>query len=112
MSDFTDFSCCADHILNVGEVLNQRTLPPQFSHFPLAYSGRISTIVVSGTDIPRPLGMFQPRGPESEAVFGPCMKLDYELETACIVGRASKHGVPVSVEEAEDHIFGFILIND
>ena len=45
-------------------------------------------------------------------MFGPCMKLDYELETACIVVRPSKHGVPVNVEEAEDHIFGFVLIND
>jgi len=107
---FTDFSCSKEHVLNAGEaVFNKREMPPGFLHFPVGYAGRASSIVVSGTPIRRPHGQFRSNG---EVIFGPSQAVDYELEVGCVIGKPSKLGDRVSLEDAEDHIFGLVLIND
>jgi len=78
---------------------------------PIAYNGRASTVVVSGTDIRRPLGQMKPRGAQ-RPVFGPCRRLDIELEIGAVVGTPNGMGAPVTVAEADDMIFGFVLLND
>jgi len=45
-------------------------------------------------------------------VFGPCRLLDMELEMAFFVGPGNQLGEPISIKNAEDHIFGFVLMND
>lgn len=78
----------------------------------MGYHGRASSVVISGTPIKRPNGQTCPV--EGEApVFGPCRLMDFELEVAFFVGGPSTEvGVPVPIEEAEDHIFGFVIMND
>ena len=110
VGDFSDFSCSRDHVLNAGEaVQGVRKLPPGFLHYPVGYGGRSSSIVASGTDIRRPLGQY--RSTEG-VVFGPSQRVDFELEVACIVGKPSRLGKPVDINNADEHIFGFVLLND
>jgi fumarylacetoacetase len=86
-------------------------LLPNYKYVPIGYHGRASSIVVSGTDIKRPKG--QNRSDQDKPpVFGPCKNLDYEMEVGFFVGRGNDLGDPVSIKDAEDHIFGLCLVND
>jgi fumarylacetoacetase len=80
-----------------------------FSSMPLAYHGRSSSIVVSGTDVHRPSGQYLKDGVET---FGPSQKLDFELELGVFVGKPSQRGKPIAIDQADDHIFGYVLMND
>lgn len=105
IGDFTDFSVSKSHNLRAGEaILGKSFLPPGFLHFPLGYGGRASSIVVSGTDIERPLG--QMWDAKKDVVFGPSRAVDYELEVAAIVGKPVRMGERVSAKDADEHIFG------
>ncbi|KAL4886119.1 hypothetical protein BJY04DRAFT_229286 [Aspergillus karnatakaensis] len=116
ISGFTDFSNSLNHVQNAGRaILNDPSPPPGFFHFPIAYTGRASTIVVSGTPITRPKGHFYDRtNPTPKTViYGPCRALDYEVELGVIVGRGFKgDGEGVSAKEAEEHVFGWVIVND
>ncbi len=110
---YTDFYSSKEHATNVGSMFRDPTnaLLPNWLHIPIGYNGRASSVVVSGTPIRRPLG--QTKAPTAEAPsFGPCRKLDFELETAFIVGQGNALGAPIPVGEAEAHIFGMVLMND
>lgn len=110
IGDFTDFSCSKEHVLNAGEaIMGKRFLPPGFLHFPVGYTSRTSSIVVSGTPVVRPRGQFRKDG---AVVYGPSEQMDYELEVACVVGKPSKWGESVHVKDADEHIFGLVLLND
>ena len=112
VGDFTDFACSKEHLLNSSEAIyNVRRLPPGFLRFPISYTGRTSSIIVSGTPIRRPLGQFRGAG-DDEVVYGATRELDYELEVACIVGRPTALGDTVSLQDAEEHLFGLVLMND
>ena len=113
VGDFTDFSCSADHVVNAGEaVFGERKMPPAFPHMPLGYGGRSSSIVVSGTPVIRPLGQYRSKTEKGKVEFGPCQNLDYELELGCIVGKKVKMGEIVTAAQADEHIFGVVLLND
>jgi fumarylacetoacetase len=90
--------------------MKKRFLPPGFLHFPIGYTARTSSIVVSGTPVTRPRGQF--RNGKGDVVYGPTEQMDYELEVACIIGKPSEFGKSVRIEDADDHIFGFVLLND
>jgi fumarylacetoacetase len=110
VGDFSDFSCSRDHVLNAGEaVLGVRELPPGFLYFPVGYGGRCSSIMPPGSGVLRPSGQF--RSP-SGVSFGPSRAVDFELELACVIGQPSQYGKPVEINVAEEHIFGFLLLND
>lgn len=113
VAGYTDFYAARQHAINAGTLLRgaQNALTPNWLHMPIGYNGRASTVVVSGTPIRRPSG--QRRAPDAEAPdFGPCRRLDFELEMGAVLGQGSTHGTPVSVEEADDLIFGYVLLND
>lgn len=76
---------------------------------PVAYNGRSSSVVVSGTPFHRPVGQFQADG---QVHFGPSRRLDIEVEFAAFISRGNELGRPIDVDQAEDHIFGFVLLND
>ena len=110
---YTDFYASREHATNVGTMFRdpQNALMPNWLHVPIGYNGRASTVVVSGTPIRRPNG--QLKGPGDEAPrFGPTEKLDIELEIGAIVGTPNAMGQPVTVGEAFDNIFGYVLLND
>ncbi|RDW85617.1 hypothetical protein BP5796_03942 [Coleophoma crateriformis] len=110
IGDFTDFSCSRDHVLNASEaVFKKRELPPGFEYFPVGYTARTSSIVISGTKIKRPKGQYRDG---EKVVFGPTRRLDYELEVACVIGKGNKLGDSIRVEDADEHIFGLVLLND
>ncbi|HEV2976415.1 MAG TPA: fumarylacetoacetase [Casimicrobiaceae bacterium] len=110
---YTDFYSSKEHATNVGSMFRdpKNALLPNWLHMPIAYNGRASSVVVSGTAVRRPQG--QLKLPDREQpIFGPSRKLDFELETACVVGEANALGEPIPIAEAERHIFGLVLIND
>ncbi|MCJ8052261.1 fumarylacetoacetase [Shinella curvata] len=111
VSEFTDFYASKNHAFNVGVLFRgpDNALPPQWTHMPIGYNGRASSIVVSGTPIRRPMG--QIRG-ESGPEWMACRRLDLELELGAIVGADSRMGERLTVEEAEEMIFGYVLLND
>jgi fumarylacetoacetase len=113
IGDYTDFYSSYHHAHNVGTMLRgpENALMPNWKWLPVAYHGRASSIVVSGTEVKRPHGQMKP--PDASApAFGPSKSLDFELETAFFIGPGSPLGQPVSVNQAEDHIFGIVLMND
>ena len=110
---YTDFYASKEHATNVGTMFRdpKNALMPNWLHIPIGYNGRASTVVVSGTDVRRPLG--QLKSPTaSEPHFGPTQKLDIELEMGAIVGTPNEMGAPLTVEQAQANIFGFVLLND
>ncbi|MFV0411342.1 MAG: fumarylacetoacetase [Paracoccus sp. (in: a-proteobacteria)] len=111
VTEYTDFYASRNHAFNVGVLFRgpENALPPQWTHMPIGYNGRASSVVVSGTGITRPMG--QLKGGDGP-VWAPCKRLDLELELGAIVGAGNPMGSRVSVEEAEAMIFGYVLLND
>ncbi|UUX51175.1 fumarylacetoacetase [Nisaea acidiphila] len=113
VSEYTDFYAGKQHAFNVGTMFRgpENALPPNWLHIPIGYNGRASSVVVSGTDFHRPKG--QLKAPDAEMPeFGPSKRLDIELEIGAVVGTGSGFGKPVSVAEADEMIFGYVLLND
>ena len=113
IGNYTDFYSSYHHAHNVGTMLRgpENALMPNWKWLPVAYHGRASSVVVSGTDVRRPQGQIKP--PDATApLFGPTKSLDYELEMAFLIGPGNSLGQPVPIDRALDHIFGFVLMND
>jgi fumarylacetoacetase len=113
VSEYTDFYAGRNHATNVGTMFRgaENALPPNWLHMPIGYNGRASSVVVSGTPVRRPWG--QLKGPNDETPrFAPSQRFDIELELGAIVGVTSVHGRPVTVAEADEMIFGYVLLND
>lgn len=111
VTEFTDFYAGQHHAFNVGSLFRDpaNALPPNWLHIPIGYNGRASSVVVSGTDIVRPHG--QLKSPDAEMPnFAPTERFDLELEMGAIVGQPSNG--PVTVQDADNMIFGYVLLND
>ena len=113
IGDYTDFYSSREHATNVGSMFRdpENALLPNWSHLPVGYHGRSSSIVTSGTPIRRPMGQTLPKGAE-KPIFGPSNLVDFELEMAFITTDANALGEPIPIDEAEDYIFGMVLFND
>jgi len=104
---YTDFYASPHHARRVGELFRpDNPLLPNYRHVPIAYNGRASSLVASGTAIRRPHGQLR------EGVFGPSAALDYELELAYVLGPGNAPGAPIPIAYAYDHLFGVSLLND
>lgn len=112
VGDYTDFYAGIHHAENVGKMFRPSGDPllPNYRHMPIAYHGRASSIVVSGTPIRRPMG--QGLTAENQPAFRASRSLDFELELGLLIGKSSPLGEPVPVGEAEDYIFGIVIFND
>ncbi|MDI6033675.1 fumarylacetoacetase [Flavobacterium sp. LB2P84] len=113
IGDYTDFYSSKEHATNVGKMFRdpENALLPNWLHIPVGYHGRSSTIVPSGIPVHRPMGQTLPNG-ETTPVFGPSRSVDFELETAFITTDVNIMGENIPVTEAEDYIFGMVLLND
>ncbi|MDH6229755.1 fumarylacetoacetase [Mesorhizobium soli] len=113
IGDFTDFFTSWHHMINAGKVLAPPGAPPlpNFKWLPMAYHGRSSSIEISGAPLHRPVGQTRIPG-ETEITFGPSRWLDHEVELGLFVGPGNARGIPITVDEAEDHLFGLCLLND
>ncbi len=113
IGDYTDFYSSLEHATNVGMMFRgkDKALLPNWKHLPVGYHGRSSSIVESGVPIHRPSGQVVPKDGNGP-VFKASSRLDFELEMALVVGKENRLGQPVSINQAEQHIFGMVLFND
>ncbi len=113
VGDYTDCYSSEDHARNVGKMFRdpENALLPNWKHMPVAYHGRASSIVVSGTPVKRPHGQLK-TAEDQPPVYGPSRLLDFELEMAFITHPGKPLGEPISTAEAEDYIFGMVIFND
>lgn len=110
--DYTDFYSSKNHAFNVGCMFRDpnNALFPNWSHLPVGYHGRASSVVVSGTEVRRPRG--QGTVDKLTPQWRACARLDYELEMGTYITKANPLGYPVKCKDARDHIFGYTLLND
>jgi fumarylacetoacetase len=113
IGDYTDFYSSKEHATNVGKMFRdpENALLPNWLHLPVGYHGRSSSIIPSGIPVHRPMGQTLPAG-ETSPVFGPSRLIDFELETAFITTDVNVMGENIPIHEAEDYIFGMVLLND
>ena len=113
IGDYTDFYASREHATNVGTMFRgkENALMPNWLHLPVGYHGRSSSMIPSNISIRRPKGQTLPNGYESP-IFGPSKAVDFELEMAFITTDANDLGDSISVNEAENYIFGLVLFND
>src|SRR3979490_1091785 len=112
-SGSTPFYSSKEHATNVGVMFRGKdnALQPNWLHMPIGYNGRASTVVVSGTKVRRPRGQLKPPNADVPS-FGPCKRLDFELEMGVVIGQSSPMGEMLDEKRAADTIFGFVLLND
>ncbi|WP_238944943.1 fumarylacetoacetase [Vandammella animalimorsus] len=112
IGDYTDFYTGIHHATAVGRLFRpDQPLMPNYQWVPIGYHGRSSSIGVSGQSVRRPNG--QTKAPDASApAFGPCQRLDYELELGFFVAQGNALGEPIALEQAEAHFFGVVLLND
>jgi fumarylacetoacetase len=113
VAGYTDFYSSKEHATNVGVMFRGKdnALQPNWLHMPIGYNGRASTVVVSGTRVRRPRGQLKPPNAEQPS-FGACKRLDFELEMGAVIGQPSPMSEMLTEAQAEEMIFGFVLLND
>jgi fumarylacetoacetase len=110
--DYTDFFASIDHATNVGSLFRPgNPLSPNYKWMPIAYHGRASSIVLSGTPLHRPSGQIIANS-DGPPEYAPSRMLDYELELGAFLGPGNEMGQPIRIAQAEDHLFGVCLLND
>ncbi|KAK6595123.1 fumarylacetoacetase [Botrytis cinerea] len=117
IGDYTDFFAGINHARNAGTMFRgaENALQPNYTHVPIGYHGRASSVVVSGTQVTRPNGqiILDPKAPgPKKPVFGPSRRLDIELELGCFLCTGNELGEPIKVNKAGENIFGYVLMND
>lgn len=116
IGDYTDFFVGKNHAYNVGVMFRgpNNPLQPNYTHLPVGYHGRASSVVCSGTPIRRPWGQIlsNPAAESKVPSFSPSQKLDFELELGAFVCKESSMGEPISISDAAESIFGLVLMND
>jgi fumarylacetoacetase len=112
IENYTDFYASIDHATNVGKLFRpDQPLLSNYKWVPIGYHGRVSSLVIGGSAIRRPYGQIKPPTQDSP-IFAATAQLDYELEVAAYAGTGNQLGSPISIANAEDHIFGLSLLND
>ena len=113
VGDYTDFYISIHHATAGGKQMRpDAPLLPNYKWVPIGYHGRASSLVVSGHDVLRPIGQLKPATPDGDPSFGPCQRLDYELEMGVFVGTGNAQGTRIPIDQADKHIFGLCLLND
>lgn len=111
--NYTDFYAGIHHAEHVGRLFRDKDNPllPNYKHIPVAYHGRASSLVCSGTDIVRPKGQFL-SADKITPEWGATKRLDFELEMGTVIGTGNALGHPITIDNALAHIFGWVLVND
>jgi len=112
VGDFTDFFAGIHHAYNGGvRAGRQPPLLINYKHVPVAYHGRASSVVASGTALRRPRGQRVAPGKETPE-FGPSLRLDFELELGVWIGPGNKLGEAIPIAQAGEHVVGLCMLND
>jgi fumarylacetoacetase len=116
IGDYTDFFVGRNHAFNMGCIFRdpKNALQPNYTHLPVAYHSRASSVVVSGYPVKRPLGQIleNPAAEPKQPILSPCRRLDIELELGTFLCKGNKMGEPIPVNEADENLFGMVLLND
>ena len=113
IGDYTDFYISVHHATAVGRQFRpDNPLLPNYKWVPIGYHGRASSIGVSGQAFARPCGQTRPAAEGEPPALGPCRRLDYELEMGLYIGTGNPQGSPISMADADRHLFGMCLLND
>jgi fumarylacetoacetase len=113
IGDYTDFYASVFHATNVGSMFRpDNPLLPNYKYVPIGYHGRSSSILASGAPVRRPRGQTRDDAGGAPPAFGPTRRLDYELEVGAFVAGGNALGEPIPIGRAEEHVFGFCLLND
>lgn len=112
IGDYTDFYTSVYHATNIGKLFRpDNPLMPNYKWIPIGYHGRSSSIIISGKDFKRPVG--QTKAPDAGSPsFGACQRMDYELELGIYAGTGNALGEPITIDDAESHVFGICILND
>lgn len=113
IGDYTDFYSSREHATNVGVMMRgpDNALMPNWLHLPVGYHGRASSIIPGGVDVIRPSGQSRPDDAKPP-IFGASKFMDFELEMGFLIGPGNELGRPIPIEQAGEHIFGMVLVND
>ncbi|MEO6628296.1 MAG: fumarylacetoacetase [Aquihabitans sp.] len=113
VGDYVDFYSSIEHATNLGRILRPDTEPllPNWRRLPVGYHGRSRSVVVSGTPVVRPTGLVTD-DPDGPVVRRPTRQLDFELEVGFVVGPGNQPGHPIPPDQADQHVFGAVLVND
>ncbi len=113
VADYVDFYASEHHASNVGRIFrpDSEPLTPNWKHLPIGYHGRSGTVVVSGSDVVRPTGQRKALA-DAAPTFGPSARLDIEAELGFVVGGSTARGDRVDLADADEHLFGVVLLND
>ncbi len=113
IGDYTDFYISLHHATAVGKQFRpDNPLLPNYKWVPIGYHGRASSIGISGQEFARPVGQTRPAVEGGKPGFGPCERLDYELELGIFIGRGNQQGERIAIAQAESHVFGLCILND
>lgn len=113
IGDYTDFYISVHHATAVGKQFRpDAPLLPNYKWVPIGYHGRASSIGVSGQQFPRPVGQTRPPEGQEQPNFGPCQRLDFELEMGILIGKGNEAGHRIPIAQADEHVFGLCLFND
>ncbi len=113
IGDYTDFYASIYHATNVGSMFRPNNpILPNYKHIPIGYHGRASSVIVSGTEVRRPVGQLSPAEEGGSPTRAACKLLDYELEVGVLVAQGNELGDTISINDAEQHLFGLTLLND
>ena len=111
--DYTDFYASIYHATNVGSMFRPNNpILPNYRHIPIGYHGRASSVVVSGTEVRRPVGQKAPAEEGAPSTRSACALLDYEMEVGFFVAGKNELGSTIPIDKAEEHLFGMCLVND
>lgn len=115
VGDYSDFYASYEHAFNCGVIFRgpEDAMQPNWKHMPVAYHGRASSIVITGTSFHRPSGQILEKPGEKKPIFSACRKLDYELEMGVIFGGPeTKVGQTLTPDECRKRTFGLVILND
>lgn len=112
IGDYTDFYISVHHATAIGKQFRpDNPLLPNYKWVPIGYHGRASSIGVD-QKFPRPVGQTRPANEGEAPQFGPCARLDYELELGIFVGTGNAQGDRIKLADADAHVFGLCILND
>ncbi|KAI7359395.1 hypothetical protein KC320_g446 [Hortaea werneckii] len=112
MGGFSDFYTSLEHCQNCSGEMTSAAIAKNWWYAPSVYNSRVSSVLPSPHDIPRPKNVYFSNGVDSEPTYGPTQKMDFELEMGYFVSKPVPFGEPMPIADAKEHIFGFVMLND
>ena len=112
IGDYTDFYTSIHHATAIGRMFRpDNPLLPNYQWVPIGYHGRSSSIVIGGQAVRRPSGQIKTLN-APEPSLRASQRLDFELELGALIGPGNALGERIGMDQAEDHLFGLVLLND